>query len=226
MSEKQIKTPPVSNRVKIYYVANARMPTEKAHGIQIAKMCEALIEAGAEVELIAPRRANTSRTIQDFYGLRVSVPTVYIWTPDWYSRGRLGFWASSVCFMVGYALYLLKKKRPGAGGAIWTIDVDQFSFFFIPYLGMPYIAEIHDAKPSTFTFRALFRRAARIVVINDIISRELGDIFKIPSGRISVHPNGVDLYHFQARSKGEARRKLQLPFDTRVALYVGRLYQW
>jgi glycosyltransferase involved in cell wall biosynthesis len=36
----------------------------------------------------------------------------------------------------------------------------------------------------------------------------------------------VDLYQFQVRSKGEARRKLQLPFDTRVALYVGRLYQW
>ena len=49
--------------MKIYYVANARMPTEKAHGIQIAKMCEALIEAGAKVELIVPRRGRGGRTI-------------------------------------------------------------------------------------------------------------------------------------------------------------------
>ena len=142
--------------MRIYYVANARMPTEKAHGIQIAKMCEALTEAGAEVELIVPRRGHADASVQDFYGLRAAIPTVYLWTPDWYGWGRLGFLVSSLVFMCGYARYLRRKLREGKGGMIWAIDVDQFSFFFIPFLGMPYVAEIHDAKPDTITFRALF----------------------------------------------------------------------
>jgi len=29
--------------MKLIYIANARIPTEKAHGIQIMKMCEALL---------------------------------------------------------------------------------------------------------------------------------------------------------------------------------------
>ena len=41
---------------KIIYVANIRLPTEKAHGVQIMKMCEALARAGAIVELVVPNR--------------------------------------------------------------------------------------------------------------------------------------------------------------------------
>ncbi len=44
---------------KIIYIANARIPTEKAHGNTIMKMCEAFARAGNEVELMIPRRFNT-----------------------------------------------------------------------------------------------------------------------------------------------------------------------
>ena len=45
--------------MKLLYVANARIPTEKAHGLQIMQNCEALAEAGAAVTLWAARRINT-----------------------------------------------------------------------------------------------------------------------------------------------------------------------
>ena len=32
--------------VKVYYILNARMPTERAHGIQVAKMYEAMRASG------------------------------------------------------------------------------------------------------------------------------------------------------------------------------------
>jgi len=47
--------------VKLLYVANARLPTEKAHGVQIVKMCEAFTQNGAEVELLAPFRVQTAQ---------------------------------------------------------------------------------------------------------------------------------------------------------------------
>src|SRR5690606_17357892 len=44
---------------ELIYAANNRLPTEKAHGLQIAQMCEAFAQAGYTVTLVAPRRINT-----------------------------------------------------------------------------------------------------------------------------------------------------------------------
>lgn len=42
------------------YIANARIPTEKANGLQIMQNCEAFAQAGAEVRLWIPARRNTA----------------------------------------------------------------------------------------------------------------------------------------------------------------------
>jgi len=44
--------------MKIIYIANIRIPTEKAHGIQIVKMCEAFSNQKLKVELVLPWRFN------------------------------------------------------------------------------------------------------------------------------------------------------------------------
>jgi len=43
---------------KFFYITNVRLPTEKAHGYQIMKMCEAFSQQGQEVVLIVPKRKN------------------------------------------------------------------------------------------------------------------------------------------------------------------------
>lgn len=45
--------------MKLLYVANIRLPTEKAHGLQIVQNCEAFAAAGADVTLWIARRVNT-----------------------------------------------------------------------------------------------------------------------------------------------------------------------
>ena len=60
---------------KLLYLANIRLPTEKAHGLQIMQNCEAFAEAGADIRLWAARRVNTAemRGIKDVwthYGVR------------------------------------------------------------------------------------------------------------------------------------------------------------
>jgi glycosyltransferase involved in cell wall biosynthesis len=57
------------------YIANARLPTEKAHGSQIMQNCEAFAQSGARVRLWAAARRNTPelRRIRDpfaHYGVR------------------------------------------------------------------------------------------------------------------------------------------------------------
>lgn len=63
--------------MKLLYIANIRLPTEKAHGLQIMQNCEAFADAGASVTLWAARRWDTSamRAIRDpfaHYGVRRS----------------------------------------------------------------------------------------------------------------------------------------------------------
>ena len=45
-----------STKIRIAYIARMRMPTERAHGIQIMRMCEALASQGADVTLYYSRR--------------------------------------------------------------------------------------------------------------------------------------------------------------------------
>ncbi len=44
---------------KLIYIANARIPTEKAHGLQTMTMCEAFALKGFNLQLILPRRFNS-----------------------------------------------------------------------------------------------------------------------------------------------------------------------
>ncbi len=214
------------NDMKIYYVVNARLPTEKAHGIQIAKMCEALIEQGMALELIVPRRGRDFRTLREFYGLRVDVPMTRLWVPDWYGS-RIGFAVSSLFFAVRYFFHLWRKEKSGEPRIIYTTDLDQFSFFLIPFLGVPYFVEMHDAKKKTVPFSLLLNRARGIIVINGIIKRELTDVFKLKDDVLLVLPNGVDLSMFRSQESVEsARAALDISKSRTIAMYMGRVYVW
>ena len=47
------------SRPRLIYIGNIRLPTEKAHGLQIVQNCEAFADAGADVSLWAAARQNT-----------------------------------------------------------------------------------------------------------------------------------------------------------------------
>jgi len=73
--------------VKLIYIANARLPTEKAHGYQIVKMCEAFSELGVEVLLLHPHRHQddqrmSNRTVFEYYELNPSIEIRTLPNPD------------------------------------------------------------------------------------------------------------------------------------------------
>ncbi len=213
--------------LKIYYIANARMPTERAHGIQLAKMCEAFLDRGISLELVVPRRATAQKLIASFYGLRREIPITKLWVMDTYLYGRMGYVVGSLSFAVAYFCYFLVKRIRGERFLIYTTDIDQFSFFLIPFIGVPYFAEIHDAKAKKFPFTHFFSRARGLIVINNIIKEKLCVRFGIEPARIIVHPNGIDLITFHREYVLlDARKKLGLPQDKKIVLYIGKFYDW
>lgn len=212
--------------MKLYYIANARMPTEKAHGIQIAKMCEAFIEAGAEVTLVVPCRTTDPQSIRAYYGLRVEVPLVRLPSLDWYGGGRLGYAVASLSFMFSYLLFLAHEKRRGEQFILYTVDLDTFSSSALTFLHTPLFSEMHSAKNSTIAERVLFKSIRGIIAINRIIVKELQKTFPQSRTRYIVESNGVDLVAFPATGKREARARLGLPRDTPLVLYSGRFFEW
>lgn len=207
--------------MRLYYVANARMPNEKAHGIQIAKMCEAFAEEGAQLTLVVPARASR-QSLQEFYGLRMPIRVVRLWVPDFYLRGRSGFFVSSACFMLASLAYLWVRRLVGERFVIYTVDMDTFSGTLLPLAG-PCVTEMHTPKPQTRVMRFFIRQVRGIVATNSIIKDALKNTFAVAPEKLIVEPNGVD--EPAPLNAEEARQKLGLPAGP-VALYVGRFYKW
>lgn len=210
---------------KIYYVANARMPNEKAHGIQIAKMCEAFIEAGADLTLVVPHRG-MSQSLRDFYHLRVDVPLVRLSAINLYNYERIGYFISSLSFMCTSLLFLWWKRLCGGKFVIYTIDLDNYSSSVLPLAGMPLFTELHGGKPRTLAQRFLFKHLRGVFAINTLIVEECRQKFPRSRALYLAEPNGVDADLFAERDKREARAKLGVGESERVAVYTGRFFEW
>ncbi len=211
---------------KIYYVANARMPNEKAHGIQIAKMCEAFLTSGVDLTLVVPARKNTICTLKEFYGLSTTVPILRIPVPDLYLWGPVGFAVSSLFFMFFVELYLAYKKIMGERFFIYTIDMDNFSYAFLPLVGKTF-TEMHTPKTPSLLQRFFFATVSGVVATNGLILRRFVDDYSLPSTQIISEPNGVDMKQFASEiTQAEARVKLSLPGAEKIVLYIGRFYRW
>lgn len=211
--------------MKIYYVTNYRMPTERAHGIQIAKMCEAFIEAGAEVTLVVPRRKTDARSVREFYGLRVEVPKVTLFSFDWYTKGRILYRLSAFSFMISSYFYMLRRRHEKET-VVYTIDGDDWSYAQMPLLPIRYFAEMHGSKPRTVINRLFFRNIAGVITINRLIKENLQKLFSLSPDRFIVEHDAVDSAHFLPIPKHEARKRLGLSSDAKLILYIGRILEW
>jgi glycosyltransferase involved in cell wall biosynthesis len=69
------------------------------------------------------------------------------------------------------------------------------------------------------------RRLRQVIAVSEGTSRELQEFYRVPPGRITVVPNGVDRAVFQPAADAAAKRALRvllgLPVDRCLALFVG-----
>jgi len=225
--------------MKIIYIANARIPTEKAHGIHIMKMCESFALYNAndtnlypnatnkskiEVELIIPRRFNwIKKDPFEYYGVEKSfkikkLPCLDLIPLDKYI-GHLGFWVESFTFFLFLLPYIFFKKAD----IIYTRD--KFSLPLVLFK-KNFVFEAHTFSKNYFLYSPFFKKVKNLIVI----TQKLKDLFinkGIPENRILVAPDGVDIGMFDIQcSKFEAREKLRLPLDKKIVLYTGHLYSW
>jgi len=209
--------------MKIIYIANARIPTEKAHGIQIMKMCEAFA-SGNELELVLPMRSNKVKAEPfSYYGMAQSfkitkLPCIDL-IPFCRYLGNLGLWVESLTFLFPTLFYVIFKKAD----FIYTRNK-----FILPLtlLRKNLIYEAHTFPNNYFLYSFFFKKTKGIVTITQNLKKlflEKG----IAQDKLLVAPDGVDIGMFNIEySRNEARRKLGLALDGKIILYTGHLYKW
>src|SRR3989344_257227 len=218
---------------KLIYIANARIPTEKAHGIQIMQMCQsfALCDANdtnlhandtnkIEVELVIPRRLNPIKQDPfDYYGVRrnfkiTKLPTLDLIT---FGLGSFGFFVETITFLISSAIYLLFRKYDILYTREWLAGL------FFKNIAL----EIHSLPAKqNFLQQKIWKRAKALLVLTSFIKNDLVK-FGVPENKILILPDAVDLAKFDIKiSKAEARKKLGLPQEKKIVLYTGQLFEW
>lgn len=205
--------------MRIAYVANIRFPTEKAHGIQIAKMCEAFAHSGTELTLIPTYRGSAANPFS-FYNLSERFQIKRAWAP-----GRIssfpGFLFSSVVFSVTSFF----RTRATSPDIVYTMDIDPVSFLSLPFTKKPVFIDLHGPKKNSFINRFFFRKVHGVVTINETIKEEMRRQFPHLEDRVLVFPNGVDLPE-ERISQDKARDALSLPPREKIAVYTGSAQHW
>ncbi len=208
--------------MRLALVANARMPTERAHGVQLASMCAALADRGATVELVVPARDNhLDQDVAAFYGLPRSFAVRRLPTLDLVSHGRAGARIQRGSF-VAAAVADLAARPPSL---VVTRD-ELVAALLAPRLRTVYECHRFPGRALPVWGR-LVRRAHGVVSTNRWKADVLVDRLGVDPARVTVLPNGteVDAVH-GAAPRAALRAELGLADDVRLVVYVGHLYGW
>jgi hypothetical protein len=201
------------NIVKLTYVANARLPSTKAHTYQILKMCEAFAKSGVEVELVLPFRFQDKKLKQikdywSYYRIRrrfkvVTLPSLDLIWLDMYTAklSSLRFLMQAGSFALFASIYALFKKA----NAFYTRD-RLFAFIFGSLKFLHRKRLYYEAH----TFNRLVSRVVKegkvdgmIVVTNKLKEVYLKD--GVLEGSILVAPDALDLRMFDVPYSKERR---------------------
>ncbi len=204
--------------MKILYLAAVRFPSEKANGIQIAKVCEAMSAAGADLTLVIPgRKTDIKENVFEYYGIREIFSIVEKRVPFYIRAGRIAFVLSQVLF----GLRTLSLSR----SVNVVISQDEWVLLWHLLRGRTCVYEVHNGRSNLAAHYVTTRSA--LLVANSQGTKSFYITEGIPAEKIMVFPNGVDVGRFRIpESKMEARRKLSLPIDKKLILYTGHLFDW
>ncbi len=208
--------------VRILYVSQARFPTEKAHGHQMAQVCASLVRLGHDVTLVSPDvHNNIIPDVQAFYDIREKFPVQRLPVFDalraWWVPGFLAFGVT----MRSYASALRRFLPHHPADLLYTRSPRLLPVLLAS--GMPVAFELHTLPRRR---PALIRRcnACRIVIC---LTQQMCDAlvrWGVDASRVTVEGDGVHPERFHDLPPSAlVRARWRLPTDRPVIGYVGSL---
>jgi len=234
--------------MKILYFANSRIPTEKAHGVQIFKTLESLVKTGVKASLIVPTRKNkqfNNTNSFEYYDVEKVFNLIKIKTldPVWLMKLPQGVYikVQTLFFLMSLFFYLftirlvtLKLWRSGqaqddtrqAQGDVVFYTRDETLLPLLHYFSKKVIWEAHNLPQRKSWYLKYWQRCDNVITISQGLKNELVKL-GIASEKILVAPDGVDLNKFKNQnSKIKIKEELNLPLDKNIVMYTGHLYDW
>lgn len=218
--------------MKLVYVADMRLPTEKAHGLEVMKLCEAFAKIGLGVELIVPRIfANPIKKDPfEFYRTEKIFKIKRFFSIDFLFLGFLRqpfFLLRVLSFSFFAAFYFLFLKLAGKLGNTVFFSHDHLALYFVSFLGAPVVFDIHDFVSDNVFYKRIMKSSRCFSVQTKWKIKELNRLYGIEELKIAYWPNGVEIKEFSLPiDKKEARLKLDLPLDKKIVLYLGHFFSW
>lgn len=228
---------------RLIYLLKARLPTEKAHGYQALKTCEAWQNGGLDVEIWAPARVNTLELerigVKEYYSLdsEVTIRRFFVldimnmwdgWLPQKIAviKKRLAAQMIGVTYTLGVALYLFKESE---NAVFYTRDHNLAGHLMsiYPKLARRLFVEVHTLSSTKSRKRRQARilgKCAGVVAMTEAMRSEMLE-YGLPEGKVIVAHDGVDLKKVPLdMSKQQARKLLGLPHDQQIAMFVGKYH--
>ena len=224
--------------MKIFYIANARIPTEKAHGIQIMKMCEAFARLGHDVKLIIPSRvSHIEEEAFAYYGMTKTFEIVYLPSLDLI---RWSGWIPKIfAYLQNWSFSNSVQKFLDDNQADLLYTRDELTALSLPR-NLEIILEVHNVS------RILRNNTERLNKLQKIISITAGlknELMRLgyEANKIQVLPDGVDLKNFPlpqplpaSPAGGPSRKGNSSPLrgedkggsGKRTIMYTGNFFAW
>lgn len=206
--------------MKLAYVTSVRLPTDRAHGYAIMKMCEEFARAGATVELIVPTRHGPQGDPFDHYKIERNFSLKRLYTTDISGkseRATFGYYVDLLSFL--FSLFL---RRFPDDTILYTRDYQVA----LVVRAKRIVLEVHSVPENSRSFSRAIRRVEKFVVITQGIKDALV-AFGVSADRIVVAPDSVDLSEF---SISPSREKVWSEYGVdpkkKIALYTGHFYGW
>ena len=213
--------------MKLIYLANIRIPNERAHSLQVMKMCEAFAALGHEVELVVPYLDKKTSPFA-YYGVGQTFFIRNIPSLGNPALGKKNYWLNSFSFAFFVNIYLLWIKLTTKKTIVVYTRGDSVLFLgLVAKFIWPVFWETHS-KPDSLLRRYLsFANKARgVITVTDFYRRELKEVYNLKT-KVLGAPDGVTFEEMNiSMSKAEARRELLLPVDKKIILYTGSFYTY
>lgn len=220
--------------MKIIYLATIRFPTEKAHGLQIAKMCQAFSLAGFLVNLVVPARFQANPELQkiswqEFYAISKKFKLTRIFSIDFLRFNHLlpsffhylTFLINKISFYFMTFFYLIKSRKQKAV----IFSREYFSLLIGWIFKMPVFLEIHDFPRTRIGLAILiwvFGKADGMIVTNKDFYNYLQNL-NFNKQKLFLAPNAVDKRFLKPPGKFLSRKTLGLDKNLQLAAYCGSL---
>lgn len=229
----------------IFYYVDGRMPTEKANGYQSAQMCQAFSEIGSAITLLVPYRKKTrnisglSKAIGEYYGLRSDLKVFKLssWDLIDFFQGRLHFSDHSYVsrfadigssFSAAYMLAKFLGKNQFDYLYLRSVYVLLLLNLLLPKeLIKKIVFEVHNVNKNFLVRRLLcssLNKVHAVIAVTGHLKKRYV-VEGVDENKILVAHDGVDIHSFKLKiSKNDAREKIGLPLDKKIASFVGKFH--